>query len=58
MTILLVGVCVDGKVRKNGFWLDGAKKHWGITSPTPCEKCGGKGCPKPGEAERAAGDEA
>lgn len=50
MTIVAVGVCVDGKIRKDGFWLNPAngRKEWGITSPTPCEKCGGKGCPKPG----------
>lgn len=57
MTIVMVGVCVNGKVRKNasGIGADG-REQWGITDPMPCEECGGKGCPKPGakaaEAER------
>lgn len=48
MTILLVGVCVNGMVRKNGSWTDprNGQKQWGITGPAPCEKCGGKGCPR------------
>lgn len=47
MTILLVGVCIDGVVRKEagGINADGRPQR-GITSPTPCEKCGGKGCEK------------
>ena len=52
MTIVLVGVCVGGMVRRNGCWTDPqGNEHWGITSPTPCEKCGGKGCPKAEPAE-------
>lgn len=53
MTIVLVGVCVNGMVRKNGKYVEpgGNKEHWGITSPAPCEKCGGKGCPKPDATE-------
>jgi hypothetical protein len=47
MTILLVGTCVDGMVRHNarGINADG-RRQWGITGPTPREKCGGKGCAK------------
>lgn len=48
MTIQLVGVCVNGKIVRDGHWTDpSGKKNYGVTSPTPCEKCGGKGCPKP-----------
>lgn len=58
MTILAIGVCVNGMVRKNGSWTNPAngQKQWGITSPTPCEKCGGKGCPKPAEKAAPAPD--
>jgi hypothetical protein len=52
--IVPLGVCVDGKVVKDGFWRNPAtgQKFFGVTSPTPCEKCDGKGCPKP-EARQA-----
>jgi len=58
MTIVAVGVCVNGMVRRNGFWTEPGsnKQHWGITSPTPCEKCGGKGCPKPDETPAPAAE--
>lgn len=57
MTIVLVGVCVDGQIRKAGKYTfpDGREQH-GITSPMPCEKCGGKGCPKATAAEAEAGE--
>lgn len=52
MAILLVGVCVDGKVRKNAAGINAeGRKQWGITSPVPCEKCGGKGCPVAADTE-------
>lgn len=49
MAIVAVGECVDGKVIHDGHWTDGTgKKHFGVSSPMPCEECGGKGCkPKP-----------
>lgn len=51
MTIQLVGECVNGKIVRDGYWTDpSGKRNFGITSPTPCKKCGGKGCPKPGTA--------
>lgn len=58
MTIVLVGVCVDGKVRRDGSWLNPStnRREYGITSPTPCEKCDGKGCPKPGPVETDTAD--
>lgn len=57
MTIVAVGVCVNGKVRRNasGIGVDG-RTVWGITSPTPCEKCGGKGCAKPAEEPAPAAE--
>lgn len=58
MTIVAVGVCVDGKVRHDGYWAEPGtgKRHYGISSPMPCEKCDGKGCPKPApDAENATG---
>lgn len=56
MTILLVGVCVDGEVRRDASGINAeGRRQWGITDPEPCEKCGGKGCPKPdAEAPPAA----
>lgn len=47
MTVVAVGVCVNGMIRRagSGIGVDG-RRIWGITSPTPCEKCKGKGCPK------------
>jgi hypothetical protein len=57
MTILMVGVCVGGMVRHNGFGFDAAgHKVWGITGPTPCQKCGGKGCAKPAEETASAAE--
>jgi hypothetical protein len=52
MTIVAVGVCVEGWIRKAGTYVfpDRREQH-GVTSPMPCEKCGGKGCPKPSAAE-------
>lgn len=48
MTIVAIGVCVDGWIRKSGkFTFPDGREQWGITDPIPCEKCGGKGCPKP-----------
>jgi len=52
MTILAVGVCVDGKIIKPGKGHDGQREVWGITSPIPCEKCGGKGCGKAAAVEQ------
>lgn len=47
MTIVAVGVCVNGMIRHNGSGVNAeGRRIWGITGPTPCEKCGGKGCPK------------
>lgn len=56
MTIVAVGVCVGGRVRKNGSWTDPrtGQKQWGITDPMTCEKCGGDGCPKPGAVKADA----
>lgn len=49
MAIVLVGICVNGQVRHAGMGrnLEG-RLQGGITAPTTCEKCGGKGCPKVG----------
>lgn len=56
MTILLVGVCVNGMIRKTGGGPDGAGRIvYGITSEITCEKCDGKGCPRPAKAEAEAG---
>lgn len=53
MTILLVGICVNGKVRHNGVGRNvEGRLQAGITSPMTCEKCGGKGCPKVGRPAR------
>lgn len=56
MAIVAVGVCVGGKIRRDGsgIGMDG-RRVWGITGPTPCEKCGGKGCPKTGAADGEPG---
>jgi hypothetical protein len=53
LAIVAIGVCVEGKVRRDLHWTDNTgKTHYGISSPTPCEKCGGKGCPKPPAADQ------
>lgn len=53
MTILLVGVCIDGKVRHNGVGRNAeGRLQGGITGLMTCEKCGGKGCPKVGRPPR------
>lgn len=49
MTIIMVGVCVNGKVRHNGVGRNAeGRLQSGVTSPVLCEKCDGKGCPRPG----------
>jgi hypothetical protein len=49
MAIVLVGICVNGKVRHNGIGRNAeGRLQGGISAPTTCTKCGGKGCPKVG----------
>lgn len=57
MTILLVGVCENGLIRKAGKGHDGQREVGGITSAIPCEKCGGKGCPKPAREAEAESEQ-
>jgi len=57
MTIVLVGVCVNGYVRKNASGINAERREqWGITSPVLCEKCGGKGCKREPAAEARSDD--
>ncbi len=55
MTIVMVGTCVNGMVRHNAWGINAdGRVQWGITAPTPCKKCSGKGCAKPDAVEAEA----